>query len=310
MTTSEEKWMWVLRSGIGVTLLAGLLFFIGFATNYWSNKSNINFGLWEICSGPTCTALSSDMPDYHKATQALQIIAIVLYVLSPIIQFFVYCGVKEKSSGVKSRIFDIGFSIGVLFHFISVLIFGLKLPDSGFLSWSFNMSAASTALAALGIFLVILSRKPALRNFGFFSDKERAKRNGRVGSVQNSSTSGSRSQTPQQNLTSRSQNVFGPSERTAAQHRLNPSARPFATGTSAVAMSYPPSGQSQATLYPPPGPPQAAAYPYDLRHPPFYQQDYHPQAGPSTALGPIRGSGPSAPPPESPPSYEESIYNR
>ncbi|XP_055874853.1 uncharacterized protein LOC106057872 isoform X1 [Biomphalaria glabrata] len=289
MSCRSDAWLWIFRTGVGLILLASLLFLIGFATNNWSSQSGIKFGLWETCSGLQCSSLVGDVPAYLGATQGFQIIALAMYTLSPIVHFFVFMGVKP-GDGPKSRIFDVGYSIGVVFHLCSVLIFGLEVPHPDTISWSFNMSAASVGLAAVGIVLAIVSRKKALRKFTLFS-----KQNRMVTPLPNDSASvgGSSSGTHHSHTPVKHDKTFGPADR---HPRHSPDSFPSNSASSVPSTSYAhqPTRLHQQHLQPP------EAFPRRT------------ELNPSSALapislGPIRGTVPSAPPIEEPPTYDEAM---
>ncbi|XP_055874857.1 uncharacterized protein LOC106057872 isoform X2 [Biomphalaria glabrata] len=240
MSCRSDAWLWIFRTGVGLILLASLLFLIGFATNNWSSQSGIKFGLWETCSGLQCSSLVGDVP--------------------------------------------------VVFHLCSVLIFGLEVPHPDTISWSFNMSAASVGLAAVGIVLAIVSRKKALRKFTLFS-----KQNRMVTPLPNDSASvgGSSSGTHHSHTPVKHDKTFGPADR---HPRHSPDSFPSNSASSVPSTSYAhqPTRLHQQHLQPP------EAFPRRT------------ELNPSSALapislGPIRGTVPSAPPIEEPPTYDEAM---
>ncbi|GFO02389.1 hypothetical protein PoB_002889400 [Plakobranchus ocellatus] len=181
-SSTTQKWLWVFRAGMGLILLATLLFLLGFFTKMWFDDHTVHYGLWRVCTGSVCKDVKTeDLPSYRIATQAFQCLAFAAYGLAPFLHYICYCTKGQKGFGWRIRVFDIIYGIGVAFHLTSVLIFGLEQPHPEHFSWSFEMTAASVAINAVGIFLVAFSRKRALHDFSFCLHKGNSKRNSRVG---------------------------------------------------------------------------------------------------------------------------------
>lgn len=98
-----------------------------------------------------------------------------------------------------------------MFHFISVTVFGLVHPSPEFLSWSYNLSGAGLGLAAVGIALIIVSRRTAAK--AFLSSKHRSSW---MRAVPSNSVNPSRIGTPQSGTSQRSASDF----RSRPQHTM------------------------------------------------------------------------------------------
>ncbi|KAK3772157.1 hypothetical protein RRG08_013703 [Elysia crispata] len=319
-SATTQNWLWVFRVGAGFLLLASLLFLLGFFTKMWYDNNNIHYGLWRVCTGAVCEDIDSDeLPSYRIATQAFQCLAFSAYCIAPFLHYIFYCTKREKGFGLKIRVFDITYGVGVIFHLASVLIFGLEHSEPQHFAWSYEMTAASAAINAVGICVVAFSRKTALHDFRFCSHKSKSKRSGRVGASGGAGHArGSRRRGPQHQqspYSSNNQLVFGPRQKQqyqgsqASQPNVNITVHntiytggpdkpqqqqqqqypPFAFSTPASASTFsPPQLQQGVFPYPPQLGPQGA-FPY----PP--QPD--PQGGPfpTPTLQTHQSQVPSAP---------------
>ncbi|XP_005104345.1 leucine-rich repeat extensin-like protein 5 [Aplysia californica] len=303
---SESKpkgYLWVFRAGIGFILLAALLFLLGFCTTNWHDDDVTSWGLWEKCEGASCSSITSDsLPAYHIATQAFQVIALVLYIVSPIAHFFFFCSNKDNSTSWKTRIFDVGYALGAAFHLSSIPLFGLEHPTSSTLSWSFNMSAASVAIGVVGIILVIISRRKAMKNFGFRKPNRIGARASLVGFAGGSRTGGRSSPGGSSGKNSKSNTPRG------STHDSR-----WAQGGGGRGRNLPPSPLVRDSSYPPPppGPSPFATYTSGAPYPKGYGQ----QAVPRNAIhqgGIHRGIHPGVetypPPPQPHPSHYQTPH--
>ncbi|CAG5122364.1 unnamed protein product [Candidula unifasciata] len=210
----SDIFLWVFRVGIACTLTSALLFLLGFATDHWHKDKYSYYGLWNKCEHGQCHPhQQSSLPDYHTATQALQILATIIYTLAPVIHFFVFWAKKKKSTDYRTRIFEAGYTFGTIFHVVGVIVFGSLHPNPDSLSWSYSMSVAGAGLAVIGTILVIVSRNKALRFFHCLPLRSQKQSRGRVDALSRSSTGSSRADTPQSGSSSDSRRIFGPQTR-------------------------------------------------------------------------------------------------
>ncbi|XP_052282715.1 uncharacterized protein LOC127879736 isoform X2 [Dreissena polymorpha] len=82
--------LWIV-SGI-ISFIGYILHVVGFATNYWTDLTVANTGLWRVCvDNKDCSNVGVDNVDWFKAVQALTIIGIILGFIGIIVISFIIC---------------------------------------------------------------------------------------------------------------------------------------------------------------------------------------------------------------------------
>lgn len=164
-STGWAKWAFI------VMCVALILFIVGFATNYWmQNESTTvtSVGLWKLqtCTSGTCdtqSVPSSYKNDNYRATQAFEIMALIMFLVTPVM-----LGIYVFAAGARSYNFAVVcmvmcFLTAILLFTGSILwIFALYSNFS--IAWSYGLTLVALFLALIAGILMV----PEVQNFNYY----------------------------------------------------------------------------------------------------------------------------------------------
>lgn len=144
-------------------ICAFFLFVAGFATVSWMvyriSGSGVRVGLFQsqACVSNTCTTTSVDesfQTDAFKATKAFEIMALILYILLPVmVCLYVYLAAL-RTYGLAVAMIVMCF-IAALFTFIGMICWLAYIPDPYVVSYSMGLTVMAAILAVIAGLLLI-----------------------------------------------------------------------------------------------------------------------------------------------------------
>ncbi|XP_076104320.1 uncharacterized protein LOC143072999 isoform X2 [Mytilus galloprovincialis] len=164
-STGWAKWAFV------IMCIAPILFIVGFATNYWMQNDSTtvtSVGLWkaQTCTSGTCdtqSVPSSYKNDNFRATQAFEIMALIMFLVTP-----VFLGIYVFAAGARTYNYAV-FCMVMCFVTAALLFTGsvlwiFALLTNFSIAWSYGLTLVALILAIIAGILFV----PEVQNFNYF----------------------------------------------------------------------------------------------------------------------------------------------
>ncbi|VDI08769.1 Hypothetical predicted protein [Mytilus galloprovincialis] len=171
-STGWAKWAFV------IMCIAPILFIVGFATNYWMQNDSTtvtSVGLWkaQTCTSGTCdtqSVPSSYKNDNFRATQAFEIMALIMFLATP-----VFLGIYVFAAGARTYNYAV-FCMVMCFVTAAIALIGVfiwlaYIPTNFYMAWSCGMVILAAIMAIIAGLLLIpeLGWCSSYSNSGYYS---------------------------------------------------------------------------------------------------------------------------------------------